>query len=68
MIKKLAIYIFFLSTINGCVPVISMFGPVISYTQSGNIVHSALSYGSNAAFKKMRDKRDTEKNKSAIDD
>ncbi|MDB9807826.1 hypothetical protein OAB83_00710 [Candidatus Pelagibacter sp.] len=45
-----------------------MFGPVFSYTQSGSIVQSAFSYGSNVAFKKMRDKRSTENNKSAIDD
>ena len=68
MIRKLGIYIIFLSILNGCAPVISMFGPVFSYTQSGSIMHSAFSYGSNVAFKKMRDKRSTENNKSAIDD
>ena len=68
MIRKLAIYIIFLSALNGCAPVISMFGPVFSYTQSGNIMHSALSYGSNKAFKKMRDKSSTENNKKAFDD
>jgi len=68
MIRKLAIYIIFLSALNGCAPVISMFGPVFSYTQSGNIMHSALSYGSNKAFKKIRNKVSTENNKKAFDD
>ena len=68
MIKRLAIYTIFLSSLNGCVPVVSMLGPVFSYSQSGNIIQSALSYGSNAAFKKMRDKSSTENNKNAFDD
>tara|TARA_B100000780_G_C20680932_1_gene270962 strand:+ start:191 stop:397 length:207 start_codon:yes stop_codon:yes gene_type:complete len=68
MIKKLAVYIIFLSALNGCAPVLSMLGPVFSYTQSGNIMHSALSYGSNVAFKKMKDKSSTENNKKAFDD
>ena len=68
MIRKLAIYIIFLSALNGCAPVISMFGPVFSYTQSGNIMQSALSYGSNVAFKKIINKSNTKNNKNAFDD
>jgi uncharacterized protein YceK len=68
MIRKLGIYIIFLSTLSGCAPVFSMLGPAFSYSQSGNIMQSALSYGSNAAFKKMRDKSRAENNKSAFND
>tara|TARA_B100000780_G_C21030583_1_gene413227 strand:+ start:681 stop:974 length:294 start_codon:yes stop_codon:yes gene_type:complete len=68
MIKRITIYIIFLSTLNGCVPVVSLLGPAFSYSQSGNIMQSALSYGSNVAFKKMRDKSRAEKNKNAFDD
>ena len=68
MIRKLAIYIIFLSTLSGCAPVFSMLGPVFSYSQSGNIMQSALSYGSNVALKKMRNKSRTENNKSAFKD
>ena len=68
MIRRLAIYIIFLSTLNGCVQGMALLGPAFSYSQSGNIMQSALSYGSNAAFKKMRDKSRAENNKSAFND
>ena len=68
MIKRFAIYIIFLSTLSGCVQSIALLGPALSYSQSGNIAQSALSYGSNLAFKKMRNKSSTENNKNAFDD
>ena len=68
MIKKIAIYIFFLSTLNGCVQGIAFLGPAFSYSQSGSIMQSALSYGSNSAIKKMRNKLSTKSSKNAFDD
>ena len=68
MIRRLAIYIIFLSTLNGCVQGIALLGPAFSYSQSGNIMQSALSYGSNIAFKKIINKSNTKNNKNAFDD
>ena len=68
MIRRLAIYIIFLSTLNGCVQGIALLGPAFSYSKSGSIIQSAASYGSNLALKKMRDKSSIEKNKNAFDD
>ena len=68
MIRRLAIYIIFLSTLNGCVQGIALLGPAFSYSQSGNIMQSALSYGSNVAFKKIINKSNTKNKKNAFDD
>jgi len=68
MIRRLAIYIIFLSTLNGCVQGVALLGPAFSYSQSGNIMQSALSYGSNVAFKKIINKSNTKNNKNAFDD
>ena len=68
MIRKLAIYMIFFTTLNGCAQGVAFLGPVFSYSQSGNIMQSALSYGSNVALKKMRNKSRTENNKSAFKD
>ena len=68
MIRRLAIYIIFLSTLNGCVQGMALLGPAFSYSQSGNIMQSALSYGSNVAFKKIINKSNTKNNKNAFDD
>tara|TARA_B100000780_G_scaffold275414_2_gene241973 strand:+ start:145 stop:408 length:264 start_codon:yes stop_codon:yes gene_type:complete len=68
MIRKFLIYIIFLSTLNGCVQGIALLGPAFSYSKTGSIAQSALSYGSNAAFKKIREKESTKNNKNAFDD
>ena len=68
MIRKLAIYMILLTTLNGCVQGIALLGPVISYSQSGNITHTALSYGSNMAFKKMRAESSTENKEISFDE
>jgi hypothetical protein len=68
MIRKIAIYIIFFSTLNGCVQGVALLGPAFSYSQSGNIIQSALSYGSNVAFKKMKNKTGTKNNRNAFDD
>ena len=68
MILRFAIYIIFLFSLNGCVPVVSLLGPAFSYSQSGNIMQSALSYGSNVAFKKIINKSNTKNKKNAFDD
>jgi len=68
MFQRFAIYIIFFLSLNGCIQGVAFLGPVISYTQSGNILQSALSYGSNQAFQKMRKKSSIEKNRNAFDD
>ncbi len=54
MILRLIIYILFLCTLNGCVQGLAFLGPAFSYSQSGNIMQSAISYGTNKALKKSK--------------
>jgi hypothetical protein len=68
MIRKLAIYLFFLSTLNGCAQGLAFLGPAFSYSKSGSIMQSALSYGTNVAFKKVKAKSSTENMENAFDD
>ena len=68
MIPRFAIYIIFLLSLNGCIQGVAFLGPVISYSQSGNILQSALSYGSNQAFQKMRKKSRNKKSSNAFVD
>ena len=68
MIRKLVIYLFFLSTLNGCAQGLAFLGPAFSYSKTGNIMQSALSYGTNVAFKKVKAKSSTENMKNAFDD
>jgi hypothetical protein len=67
MIRKLSIFVFFLVTLNGCVQGVAFLGPVFSYSQSGNIVQSALSLGSNHAIKRLKTKTSTENKKNTFD-
>ena len=68
MIRKLAIYLFFLSTLNGCAQGLAFLGPAFSYSKTGSIMQSALSYGTNVAFKKVKAKSSTENMENAFDD
>ena len=68
MIRKLAIYLFFLSTLNGCAQGLAFLGPAFSYSKTGNIMQSALSYGTNVVFKKVKAKSSTENMENAFDD
>tara|TARA_B100000795_G_scaffold25753_1_gene17138 strand:- start:178 stop:471 length:294 start_codon:yes stop_codon:yes gene_type:complete len=68
MIRNLAMYLIFLGILNGCAQGLAFLGPAYSYSKSGSVVHSALSYGSNLAFNKMKDKSSTKNNEKAFDD
>tara|TARA_B100000780_G_scaffold74909_1_gene50378 strand:- start:267 stop:488 length:222 start_codon:yes stop_codon:yes gene_type:complete len=69
MIRKLFIYIIFLFSLNGCVQGIALLGPVFSYSQSGSVMQSALSYGSNKAIKEIRKKKSSKNDEvNALDD
>ena len=68
MIRKLAIYLFFLSTLNGCAQGLAFLGPAFSYSKTGSVMQSALSYGTNVAFKKVKDKSSTENMENAFDE
>ena len=67
MIRKLLIYMIFLTSLNGCVQGIAFLGPVFSYSQSGNIMQSAVSYGTNKALKKMRNTQSSKDKKNTFD-
>ena len=47
IIKKIAIGIFILATLNGCAQNTALLGPVYTFSSSGNIYQAGLSYGSN---------------------
>ena len=66
MIRKLLIYMFFLTSLSGCVQGIAFLGPVFSYSQSGNVVQSALSYGSNQALKKIKERSENSNKKNSF--
>jgi len=68
MIRKLAIYLFLLSALNGCVQGLAFFGPAFSYSKTGSVMQSALSYGTNVAWKKVKAKSSTENTENAFDD
>ena len=68
MIRKLAIYLFLLSALNGCVQGLAFFGPAFSYSKTGSVMQSALSYGTNVAWKKVKAKSNTENTENAFDD
>ena len=68
MIRKLVIYLFFLTTLNGCAQGLAFLGPVLSYSKTGSVMQSALSYGTNVAFKKVKDKSSTENMENAFDE
>ena len=67
MLNKTIFYVLFFITLNGCVQGVAFLGPVISYSESGSIFKSALSYGSNIALKKIRTGSITEDKKTAFD-
>ena len=68
MIRRLAIYLFFLFTLNGCAQGLAFLGPVLSYSKTGSVMQSALSYGTNVAYKKVRAKSSTENIENAFDE
>tara|TARA_B100000768_G_scaffold137680_1_gene128755 strand:- start:200 stop:493 length:294 start_codon:yes stop_codon:yes gene_type:complete len=68
MIRKLAIYLFFLTTLNGCAQGLAFLGPAFSYSKTGSIMQSTLSYGTNVAFNKMRAKSSTKNTRNSFDD
>ena len=68
MIRIFVIPMLFLLTLNGCGPGLAFLGPAFSYSQSGNVMQSALSYGTNHAFKKIRSKSGLKKQGNAFDD
>ena len=57
----------FLTTLNGCVQGIALLGPAFSYSKSGNLLQAGLSYGSNMAVKKIRDKSSTRNTENTYD-
>jgi len=68
MIRKFAICMLFLAILSGCVQSVASLGPIFSYVQSGSIAQSALSYGSNKAFNKIKNKSKTKTNENTYDD
>ena len=67
MLNKIIFYVLFFITLNGCVQGVAFLGPVISYSESGSIFKSALSYGSNIALKKIRTGSTTDDTKTSFD-
>ena len=67
MIRNLSVYIVFLVILNGCTQNVALLGPAISYSKTGNISQSALSFGTTHVAKKVKTKTNTESVKTAFD-
>ena len=60
IIKKIAIAIFILATLNGCAQNAALLGPVYTFSSSGNIYQAGLTYSSNEAIHETTGKSVTE--------
>ena len=60
IIKKIAIGIFILATLNGCAQNAALLGPVYTFSSSGNIYQAGLSYGTNQVVQKATGKSSIE--------
>ena len=67
MFKKTIIYMLFLTALNGCVQGVALLGPAFSYSQSGSVLQSSLSYASNLAIKKIKNKPIVKDQSNALD-
>ena len=50
--KKIILILFFFGFLNGCVQNTAMLGPVFTYSSSGSVFQTGLSYGSNKLIRK----------------
>tara|TARA_B110001452_G_C14887259_1_gene310130 strand:+ start:225 stop:515 length:291 start_codon:yes stop_codon:yes gene_type:complete len=50
ILKKLITGFIFLAFLNGCAQNAALLGPAYTLSQSGNVYHTAISYGSNKAI------------------
>ena len=68
ILKKIAIALFFICFLNGCIQTTALLGPAYTLANTGNIYHAGLSYGSNEMVKKITGKTPSENIKSLIAD
>ena len=59
--KKIIISVAFIGFLNGCVPNTAMLGPVYTFSSTGSVLQTGLSYGSNKVIKKVHKKNKDKK-------
>ena len=64
---KIIAALFLLFFLNGCVQSAALLGPAYTFTSTGSIYQTGLSYGSSQAVKKITGKSPTENIKSLVD-
>ena len=67
ILKKIITGLFLLFFLNGCVQSAALLGPAYTFTSTGSIYQTGLSYGSSQAVKKITGKSPTENIKSLVD-
>ena len=67
ILKNIIAGFFLLFFLNGCVQSTALLGPAYTLSNTGNIYHAGLTYGSNQAVKKITGKSPTENIKSLVD-
>ena len=59
--KKIILAVAFVALLNGCVQSTAMLGPAYTFSSSGSVLQTGLSYGSNKVYTKYKeDKNDKE--------
>ena len=66
MIRKILVYMLFLTALNGCGQTVAFLGPAVSYSQSGSVTQSVVSYGSNHLLKKVKTKSIVENKRNSF--
>ena len=55
--KKIILALAFVVFLNGCVQSTSMLGPAYTFSSSGSVLQTGLSYGSNKVYAKYKDEK-----------
>ena len=55
--KKIILSVAFVALLNGCVQSTAMLGPAYTFSSSGNVLQTGLSYGSNKVYTKYKEEK-----------
>ena len=55
--KKIILAVVFVALLNGCVQSTAMLGPAYTFSSSGSIIQTGLSYSSNQVYKKYTEEK-----------
>ena len=55
--KKIILAVAFVALLNGCVQSTAMLGPAYTFSSSGSVLQTGLSYGSNKVYTKYKEEK-----------